>query len=81
MMYFSHDLVLSNLALASVTGAIVFISSVAVFFSGFGFYAYAFLHLPASTQELVFLREAMVTIDHHNATMSHPSAREISDNG
>jgi hypothetical protein len=74
MMYFSHDLLLSTIAIANITGAIVFTSSIAVFFSGIGFYAYAFFRLPTSTQELVFLREAMVTIDHHMAgTSGSPS--------
>jgi hypothetical protein len=41
MMYFSHDLVQSTALLASVTGAAVFISSVVVFLSGLGFYAFA----------------------------------------
>src|SRR5580704_16475455 len=80
MMYFSHfshDLVASATLIASITGAVVFLSSIVVFLSGFGFYTYAYLQLPASTQELGFLQEAKVALDHHREA-SQRSSRQRS---
>jgi len=65
-MYFTHDLFVVSLAV----GVFMYVMSVAVFMSGFGFYCYAFLKLPSTTQELVFLREAEKTIERHKRSTS-----------
>ena len=38
-----------------------------VFLIGMGFYAYAFLRLPANAQEQLFLQEAKVALAQHEA--------------
>ncbi|WP_158925194.1 hypothetical protein [Acidisphaera sp. S103] len=72
MLYYSHDLLTSSVLLAAVIGAIVYLSSVAVFLFGIAFYVYAFLRLPSSTQEAVFLQEAKGAIDHHRKASKRP---------
>jgi hypothetical protein len=72
MLYYSHDLVTSDVLLAAIIGAIVFLSSILVFLLGVTFYVYAFLRLPSSTQEAVFLQEAKGAIDHHRNASKRP---------
>ena len=72
MLFRSHDLLTSSVLLAAVIGAIVYLSSVAVFLFGIAFYVYAFLRLPSSTQEAVFLQEAKGAIDHHRKASKRP---------
>lgn len=50
----------------AVTGFGMVILSALIFLVGLGFYAYAFLHLPSSTQELMFLQEGRVAIERHD---------------
>lgn len=69
MLWFGRDLVQNQNLLPAVTGAAMVVFSLFVFLCGIGFYAYAFLRLPSTAQERMFLQEARVAIDHHDAAV------------
>lgn len=80
-MYFSHDFVLSGAHMvAIITGAVMIFCAVVIFLVALVFYMYAFLKLPSSTQELVFLQEAKAQIDHHRAGVNRSRAKKASRN-
>ena len=78
IMFFSKDFVLASNLIVILTGALMYLLSVAVFLSGLGFYIYAFLRLPSTTQEFVFLQEASAAIDRHKASQRAVRAKKTS---
>jgi hypothetical protein len=50
----------------------IFLLAVAIFLIGFVFYGFAFLRLPSSTQELLFLQEGKIALERHRASGSRP---------
>jgi hypothetical protein len=78
IMFFSKDLVLATNLIVILTGALMYLLSVAVFLFGLGFYAYAFLRLPSTAQELVFLQEASAAVDRHKASQRTVRAKKTS---
>jgi hypothetical protein len=60
IMYFFHEL--HGDLLAELTAVFMLFMAVLIFLIGLGFYIYAFLRLPSSTQELVFLQEAKLAV-------------------
>lgn len=67
-MWHGKALVENPSTLPAVTGAGMIVLSVLVFLVGVGFYAYAFLHLPSSAQELMFLQDGKVAVERHEKT-------------
>lgn len=57
-------------------GLIMHLSSVAIVLFGLAFYIYAYLHLPSSTQELVFVKEAQ-TIGKEHETRRRKNAKPV----
>jgi hypothetical protein len=66
LMFFSKDFVLAERLIANLTGACMFLMAVLIFLVALGFYIYAYLNLPSSTQELIFLQEAKKAVDRHH---------------
>ena len=78
MLWFGRQLVENPLPIPALTGVAMVVLSVFVFLSGVGFYAYAFLRLPASAQERMFLTEAAAMLEQHRkatARIRHRPAR------
>jgi hypothetical protein len=75
MLWFGHQLVAEQQLIAALTGAAMVLMSVCVFLCGLGFYVYAFLRLPSSTQELMFLQEAKVAVAHHSGAKTTSQRR------
>ena len=72
MLWFGKGLLehpLADSALPAVTGSGMVAMSALIFLTGLAFYAYAFLHLPSSTQELLFLQEGRAAIQRHDKTV------------
>jgi hypothetical protein len=80
IMFFSKDLMLAPHLVPIITGAVMFMLSVLVFLVGLGFYIYAFLRLPGTTQELVFLQEAKAAVDRHDRTVKKARVRKPTGN-
>ena len=57
----------------------IFLLAVAVFLIGLTFYIYAFIRLPSSTQELLFLQEAKVALERHHRSGSQSRRRTKPD--
>ena len=76
--YFFHDLVKQQDALTKFTGTVVVFLSVICFLLALGFYIFAFLRLPSSTQEAIFLQEAKIAMDRHKKISSKVRIRKKS---
>jgi hypothetical protein len=76
MMWHGKGLVENPNIFPEVTGAGMMILSVLVFLIGVGFYAYAFLHLPSSVQELMFLQDGKAAVERHEKTGRSRRRRE-----
>ena len=61
MLYFGQ------LHASEAVGMMMIFLATFVFLTGMGFYAYAFLRLPANAQEQLFLQEAKVALAQHEA--------------
>jgi hypothetical protein len=68
IMYFFHDL--HGDLIAELAALFMLIMAVLIFLLGIGFYIYAFLRLPSSTQELIFLQEAKLALARHGQSGS-----------
>ncbi|HUB46303.1 MAG TPA: hypothetical protein VMB73_15065 [Acetobacteraceae bacterium] len=56
-------------SIPAITGFGMVLLSAVIFLTGLGFYAYAFLRLPASTQELMFLQEGRLAVEQHETAI------------
>jgi hypothetical protein len=81
MMYYSYHLLQDGKLLAGITGAVGFLLSVAVFLSGVAFYVFAFLRLPTTSQELIFLQEGKGTVARSKRAAARPPKRQVTSDG
>lgn len=66
IMYLARDYVLaSSHPMANITGVCMNGSAILIFLIAICFYIYAYVKLPSTTQELIFLKEAEQAIERH----------------
>jgi hypothetical protein len=68
MLYFFHDL--HGDLIVELAGLFMLVMATLIFLLGVGFYIYAFLRLPSTTQELIFLQEARLALARHDQSGS-----------
>jgi len=80
-LYLCKDLFQATNPIAIVTGAVMYLLAVGVVLIGLAFYIYAFLRLPSTAQELVFLQEGSAALARHNASQRVGRAKKRRPDG
>jgi|SRR5579862_6925179 len=73
ILYFFHEP--HGDTLSEVTAVIMLFIAILIFLIGLGFYIYAFLRLPSSTQELLFLQEGKLAVARYNRSAAKPRSK------
>jgi hypothetical protein len=76
MMYFSHEYMLASGSAPVYTGVFMNVLAAVVFLIGMGFYIFAFLRLPSSLQEAIFLAEGKAAVERHNRSVRRNPPRK-----
>jgi hypothetical protein len=79
ILYFAQGLFGQAPVIAHIMGAIMHLLAVIVFLIGLTFYIYAFLRLPATVQEQMFLQEGKVALERHNDSLANTNPKGSRD--
>jgi|SRR3977135_54268 hypothetical protein len=78
MLYFSHEYLLAPSSIPLYTGVFMHVLATIIFLIGIGFYIFAFLQLPASIQEAIFLQEGKAQVERHKKSTRRDRSRKSS---